>query len=223
MPLVKREICKMCGKEVIPEKMGMIACSTCLPKCHEKVDWKSQEERNNYEKNRVREEREAKLPNPRICPKCEGTKPESNSWVVRKDRLVVCRACNHELNLLKKGINRMEAANFDKMFIPFVCMKFKVDGRELRRARIALQVGMRGVAKLCKWSIQYQNGLECGDVTEISEEAYNKILFAFEELKQIPDYDAEIRELKRKQQQAKEDFAKKKGYTDETRIRLPGS
>ena len=213
MPLVKREVCKMCGNEIIPEKMGVIACENCLPKCIKKIDWKSQEERNSYEREKAQKERELKLPGSRICPKCNEFKPESSSWVCsRKDRLIVCRSCNHELNLLEKG-HRMEA-DFDKMFIPFLSIKYKVDGKELRRARNALQIGMRGVAKLCKWTIQYQNSLECGNVTEISEEAMEKLLHAFEALKLIPDYDAEIQELKKKQARAKMDFAKKKGYGD---------
>lgn len=200
MPLEAREVCRMCGEEVIPEKMGIIACCNCLPKTG-KVDFKNSQERANYYKNVARVQREKKLP--KICPRCEGPFLDSRSWVVRGDGLIVCRGCNHRINLLK-GV-RMEAA-FDKAFTIKLKTRYVVNGAALREARKKLRVTMRGVAELCGWGISYLNELECGNTLEISEESFFKLLKTFEILKEIPDYDAEIAALKIKQKQLKKKY-----------------
>lgn len=205
MPLDVREICKFCQKEIIPEKMGRIACRLCFPSVDDAVDFKNQEERNAYYREKDAQLRGQKLPKNRICVRCDELKLDTRSWVVREDRLVVCRSCNYELNLMKG--RRMDLA-FEKAFIAEYYTRFTVDGRALREARKSIRISMRGLAKECKWGVTYQNDLECGDITSISEAAYNKVIAAFEKLKEIPDYDEEIKDLKVKQRRGKMDYHK---------------
>lgn len=205
MPLVEREVCKFCEKGVIPEKMGVIACRNCFPKSGG-VDFKNQAEKNAYYAEKARRERVKKLP--QVCPRCEEPKLDTRSWVVREDGLVVCRTCNYQINLLK-GV-RMEAA-FDKAFIAVHTTRYVIDGAALRAARQSIGIAMRGMADKCGWGSTYQFELECGDNLSISEKAYLKLIAAFEELKEIPDYDEEIAALIKKQKEAKELYGKKMG------------
>lgn len=205
MPLEVREVCGMCRNEVISEKMGVIACRNCLPKTG-KINFKNQQERADYYKEKARSDREKKLP--RVCPRCEKSFLDTRSWVIRADKLVVCRGCNYQINL-RKGI-RMEAA-FDKAFTSVHITRFTINGAALRDARRSIGVSMKGIADRCGWNLSYINELECGDTLEISEEAYLKIVSAFEFLRTLPDYDVEIAELKIKQKKAKKDYGKKMG------------
>lgn len=100
MPIQVREVCKMCGKEIIPEKMGIIACRNCLPRTG-RVNFSNQEEKNCYYREKARVVREKKLPSNRVCPRCENLFIDTRSWVIRKDGLIVCRRCNYQLNLRK--------------------------------------------------------------------------------------------------------------------------
>lgn len=208
MPLEVREVCGMCGNEVIPDKMGVIACRNCLPKTAG-IDFKDQQERADYYKEKARSCREKKLP--RVCPRCEKSFPDTRSWVIRVDRLVVCRRCNYELNL-RKGI-RMEAA-FDKAFTAVHITRFIINGRALREARRSIGISLKGIADRCGWNLSYINELECGDTRDIDEEAYLKIVAAFEFLRTIPDYDVEIAALKIKQKKAKDQYGKKMGVVN---------
>ena len=207
MPLEVREICKMCGNETISEKMGVIACRVCLPKTGG-VNFSDPHEKAVYYKERARKEREKKFPGDRVCPRCKDSFMNSRSWVIRADRLVVCRRCNYQLNFRKGSI--MEDA-FDKAFTPVHTTRYIVNGAALRDARKKLRVAMRAIADRCGWGISYVNELECGDTLEISEDAFHKLLKAFDFLKEIPDYDDEIAALKIKQKEAKAEYGKKMG------------
>ncbi len=211
MPLEVREVCKMCNREIIPEKMGVIACRNCLPKTGQ-VNFKSQEEKNFYYKEKARQARIKKLPFDRVCPRCTYLFPNTRSWVIRVDRLVVCRRCNYEINL-RKGI-RMEAA-LDKAFTAVHTTRYLINGAALREARKKLRVSMGGVAKLCGWHLSYINELECGDTLEISDESFQKLMKAFETLREIPDYDEEIAALKEKQRASREQYGRSRALKRE--------
>lgn len=203
MPIKIREICKFCKREIIPEKMGRIACLDCLPNQGKIViDFKDQKEKNEYYREQARKKRDSLLPANRICPKCELPKLDSRSWVCREG-LAICRSCNYQLILLKKGKKMDLNEAWAKAFTPIVVTRYKVDGQALRIARESIKVAMRSFAKLCGYSVSWVNELERGATTTITEEMYKKFVAAFEQLKKIPDYDAEIAKLKVKQKPAK--------------------
>lgn len=212
MPLERRTICKFCKREIISEKMGKVACLQCLPNQGKAVDFKSQQEKNEYYKDQARKRRDSFLPKDRICPRCEIPKLEPRSWVVQKG-LAICRACNYELNLMKG--RRMDSSEaFDKAFTPVFTTRYTINGQALREVRKLLKVSMRSFADLCGCGVSYVNELEVGDTNAIGEEMYLKFVAAFEKLKEIPDYDEEIEALKKKQKEAKTKYGKMMGVKD---------
>lgn len=128
-----------------------------------KCDWKDQNDKAfHYSLSRV--ERRRRLIAHKtggICPKCKERVINSRSWVVRKDKTVVCRTCHFG------GIRVMKK----EMVV--------IDGFRIASLRDAAGIKLYAFATKAGWSIAYQWKLE-NKTKRVSKETYEVIAETFQ-------------------------------------------